>query len=499
MTEVSGADATQPLGSDTPGTVSSSGDRWTGTDLDFYRLIKLLGRGGMGSVYLAHDTSLDREVAIKVLPEQLYGDHEIEERFLREARAQAKLRSPYVVAIHHIGRLPARGQAAARGSLVTGIYFAMELVDGETLEAILERKSILHPEEARDAMLQVARGLRDAQRADIIHRDIKPSNLLRDREGRVKIADFGIAKVSSMHKDDRKSLTADGVVLGTPLYMSPEQASGMRIDFRSDMYSLGCTFYHLLAGVPPFDGNNGLHVAAQHITSEAEPLSDLVKDLPQPLAAIFRRLLLKQPAERYESYDALIAALEAAAPKEVAYAGFWARAAALGLDCAIAATLIALLGWAGILVHLTYVTIGHAYFGRTIPKWMLSMRVHRRDGSQLGLARALLRNVVSMWLPFFAGAVLLITKGTSHLRGVVEHLQPREMAEARSMVLALAISHGVLTLIWVAGLVFAAFNPERRAFHDIVAGSHVTYVFRRLSLPPSPPSANRRRTAGSGL
>ena len=488
MAELAGVDATIPMGSasETPFPVSSSGDRWTGTDLDFYRLIKLLGRGGMGTVYLAHDTSLDREVAIKVLPEQLYGDQEIEERFLREARAQAKLRSPYVVAIHHIGRLPVRGGGK------TGIYFAMELVDGETLEAILERKSILHPEEARDAMVQVARGLRDAQRAEIIHRDIKPSNLLRDREGRVKIADFGIAKVNSMKKDDRKSLTQDGVVLGTPLYMSPEQASGDRIDFRSDMYSLACTFYHLLAGVPPFDGNNGLHVAAQHISRAPEPLQDLVKDLPQPLAKIFQRLLLKKPTERYDSYDDLITALEAAAPQSIAYAGFWARAAALGLDCVIAGTLIALLGWAGILVHLTYVTIGHAYFGRTIPKWMLSMRVTRRDGSPLGLPRALLRNLVSMWLPFFAGTVLLITKGTSHLRAVVEHLQPREMAEARSMVLALAISHGVLTLIWIAGLVFAAFNPERRAFHDIVAGSHVTYVFRRLSLPPSAPTANRQ-------
>jgi tRNA A-37 threonylcarbamoyl transferase component Bud32/uncharacterized RDD family membrane protein YckC len=461
-----------------------SGDRWSGLELDFYRVLKPIGHGGMGTVYLAHDNSLDREVALKVLPDQLYGHPEIEERFLREARAQAKLKSPHVVAIHHIGRLPIRSGGK------TGIYFAMELVDGEPLEAILERKSMLHPEEAREAMLQVGKGLRDAHRAGIIHRDIKPSNLLRDREGRVKIADFGIAKVT-VQKDDRKSLTQDGVVLGTPLYMSPEQASGEKIDFRSDMYSLGCTFYHLLAGSPPFDGTNGLHVAAQHISKLPQPLDERVKDLPPALAKIFARLLNKKPAERYESYDELIAELEAAAPQAITYAGFWARAAALALDCVIAGTLIAVLGWIGILVHLTYVTVGHAYFGRTIPKWMLSMHVHRRDGSKLGLARALVRNLVSMWLPFLLGAVILVTKGQSQLRNVIERLQPREAAEAKSVVIALAISHGILTLMWVAGLVYAAFNPERRAFHDLVAGSRVTYAFRRVSLPPGAPVSRK--------
>lgn len=457
-----------------------SADRFTGTELDFYQVKKPLGRGGMGAVYLAHDTSLDREVAIKILPDHVYGNKEIEERFLREARAQAALRSPHVVAIHHIGRLP------IRGGTQSGIYFAMELVDGEPLEAILERRSILHPEEARQAMIHVARGLRDAHRAGIIHRDIKPSNLLRSKDSWVKIADFGIAKVSSVKKDDRKSLTQDGVVLGTPLYMSPEQAAGEALDHRTDMYSLGCTFYHLLAGEPPFDGNNGLHVAAQHISKTPRPLQTLVKDLPPRLAVIFERLMRKKPSERYETYDELIAALEAAAPEAVAYAGFWARGAALALDCVIAGMFIGLLGWPGILVHLAYVTIGHAYFGRTLPKWMLSMHVHRKDGSRLGFGRALLRNVVSMWLPFFLGAVILVTKGTSHLRGVLEHLQPREAAEAKSIVLALGISHAALTLMWIAGLVYAAFNPERRAFHDVVAGSRVTYLFRRVSLPPAP-------------
>jgi len=475
--------ATQPVGPTSRQTpLPNSADRWSGTELDHYRVLKPLGRGGMGMVYLADDTSLDRNVAIKILPEHLYGHKEIEERFLREARAQAKLSSPHVVGIHHIGYLPTR--EGGRG----GIYFAMELVDGEPLEAILERRSILHPEEARIAMIDVARGLRDAHRAGIIHRDIKPSNLLRARDGRVKIADFGIAKVNpTAAKDDRQSLTQDGVVLGTPLYMAPEQAAGDHIDYRADMYSLGCTFYHLLAGVPPFDGTNGLHVAAQHISRAPQPLSEHVKDLPPRLASVFERLLKKKRDDRYATYDELIADLEAAAPQSVAYAGFWARGAALMFDTAIAATLVALLGWKGFLVQIAYVTIGHAYLGRTLPKWALSMRVHKKDGGQLGLYRALLRTFVSMWLPFYFAAVIFVNEGFGQLVNILGRMQPRETEAAKSVFLAMAISNALMTLLWIGGLFAAAFHPERRSLHDLIAGSRVTYALRRVSLPSQNP------------
>jgi len=476
----------QPLGPSSRQTpLPSSTDRWSGYDLDHYHVIKPLGRGGMGMVYLADDTSLDRKVAIKILPDHLYGHKELEERFLREARAQAKLNSPNVVAIHHIGRLPARG--ATRG----GLYFAMELVDGEPLEAILERRSILHPEEARIAMIHVARGLRDAHRAGIIHRDIKPSNLLRNKDGWVKIADFGIAKVNPTAKDDRQSLTQDGVVLGTPLYMAPEQAAGERIDYRADMYSLACTFYHLLAGVPPFDGTNGLHVAAQHISRPHQPIEEVVRDVPPQLAHVFARLMKKKRDDRYQAYEELIGDLEAAAPRAVAYAGFWARGAALTIDTMIAGMLVAIFGWVGIVLQMLHVTIGHAFFGRTIAKWALSIRVHKRDGGSLGLPRALLRTVVSLWLPIYLGAVIWATQGANHLRNVVEHLQPREAAEAKSFFLAMAISNGLMTLLWIAGLFAAAFHPERRSLHDLVAGSRVTYALRRISLPPAAPAARR--------
>lgn len=471
-----------------PTPVPFSVDRWSGTDLDHYHVQKPLGRGGMGQVFLADDQSLDRRVAIKILPEHLYGNKEIEARFLREAQAQARLASPNVVAIHHIGRLP--NTATSPGSN-GGLYFAMELVDGEPLEAILQRKSMLHPEEARLAMLHVARGLRDAHRAGIIHRDIKPSNLLRDQQGWVKIADFGIAKVTHAPKDDRRSLTQEGVVLGTPVYMSPEQAAGETLDFRSDMYSLGCTFYHLIVGEPPFDGTNGLHVAAQHISSTPRPIEQLVRDISPALAAVFHRLLQKKRDQRYATYDDLIAALEAAAPEAVAYAGFWARGSALLLDVIIAGTLVGLFGWPGVIVQFVYVTIGHAYFGRTLPKWMLSMRVTKRDGTRLGLPRALLRTVSSMWLPLYVAVTVLVTQGASNLRLLVEHLEPRQAAEARSIVLAVGISNGILTLLWMAGIAMALFNAERRALHDVLSGSRVTYAFRRISMPSPPPRAQR--------
>jgi uncharacterized RDD family membrane protein YckC/tRNA A-37 threonylcarbamoyl transferase component Bud32 len=451
---------------------AATSDRWSNAELEHFRVERLLGRGGMGTVYLAHDGSLDRKVAIKVLPDQVIGNAALEDRFLLEARAQAKLASPNVVAIHFIGRLPGNG----------GLYFAMEWVEGAPLEDLLERHALLPPEEARQAMIHVARGLRDAHRAGIIHRDVKPSNLLRDRDGWVKIADFGIAKVRpSGEQAATPSLTRDGDVLGTPLYMAPEQAAGEAIDHRADMYALGCTFYHLLAGKPPFEGGSSVAIAAKHIHELPVPIGKRVKDVPPKLAAVIDRLMSKQPAKRYDTYEALIADLEAAAPTSVAYAGVWTRAAANTVDCLIAGTLIALLGWIGLAVHLAHVVLGQAFFGRTVGKLLMSMRVERIDGGKLSLARSLLRTIAALWLPFLVGSLTLATQGRGHLMRIVEHLQPKESAELKSILITLAISHGVLTVLWFGGLALAAFHPERRALHDLLAGTRVTYALRHVS------------------
>ncbi|RYE83341.1 MAG: serine/threonine protein kinase, partial [Myxococcales bacterium] len=249
--DVLGSTQVGPSSHETPVPSAPTSDRWIGASLDHFEVRRALGRGGMGAVYLAHDRSLDRLVAIKVLPDELSGQAELQQRFVREAQAQARLSSPHVVAIYFIGRAPSSGS----------LYFAMEYVEGESLEALIDRREAIDPETARRWMVDVVRGLRDAHRAGIVHRDVKPSNLLRDAHGTIKLVDFGLAKPL----DGDKKITRDGVLLGSPLYMAPEQARGDAVDHRADMYSLGCTFYHLLTGAPAFDGPTPLAVVTRHV------------------------------------------------------------------------------------------------------------------------------------------------------------------------------------------------------------------------------------------
>lgn len=432
-----------------------------GASLDHFVVERPLGAGGMGAVYVAQDVSLDRRVAIKVLRGAL-ADVEHEERLLREARAQARLNHPNVVQIHYIGRRIADGDGA--GSL----FLAMELIDGEPLDAIVDRHERLPPEEARVLMLQISRGLRAARRAGIIHRDVKPSNLIRDRDGTVKIADFGLAKPV----DGDVAITQEGGFVGSPLYMSPEQGGGDPVDHRSDMYSLGATMFHLLSGEPPFDGTSPLKVITSHMT---KPIPKLPDDIPQNLRAIVRRLLAKERGDRYEDYDDLIEALQAAAPERTAHAGFWIRAAAVGIDTFIAAILIALIGWYGVLVHLAHITVGHALRGQTLAKYLVRLKVTRKGGRPLGWGRAFSRMVLALWLPIFVGILTVVTAGVSELATVIERIQPSEMAELQDIVVAVAISNGFLSLVFGAGLMLAGFHPEKRAMHDLVCDTVVTY------------------------
>jgi len=458
-----------PVATPRPPAVS---DRWSGATLDHFQVERPLGRGGMGAVYLAHDESLDRPVAIKVLPDELAGNPALEERFIREARAQARLNSPHVVHIHYIGHLPA--PEGARGSL----YFAMELVDGETLEAMLERDERLDGEEARKLMLQVARGLRDAERAGIIHRDIKPSNLLRDKNGYVKIADFGLAKPADKSTTS-PAITAEGIVLGTPLYMAPEQARSEPVDHRADMYALGCSFHHLITGEPPFDAPTPIAIVAKHLTEPPPPLRPGFATVTPAMAKIIARLMEKDRNDRFASYDELLAALEAAEPERTSYAGFWVRSAAVMLECMLAAVLIAIFKWPGMLIQLAYVTLGHAYFGQTLSKYLMRIEVRRVDGARLGIVRALVRTLVSMWLPFLVAGLTFVTKGIQQLsvflKRIEPSMQPADIAQFKTLIIAIVITHALLTILWMAGLAVAAFHPRKRALHDLVVGSEVVY------------------------
>jgi tRNA A-37 threonylcarbamoyl transferase component Bud32 len=477
--------ALSPMPGHTPTPLPVSADRWSGQVVDHFRIISELGRGGMGTVYRAVDLSLDRPVAIKVLPDQVVGNAALEDRFRREARAQARLSSPNVVPIYFIGELPA--PEGRRGSL----YFAMELVDGETFEDVLTRGETLTAEEARVAMLHVARGLRDAQRAGIIHRDVKPSNLIRDRSGWVKIVDFGIAKPLG----EGNAITQDGAVLGTPLYMAPEQARGEAVDHRADMYAMGCTFFHLLAGAPPFDGATPFVIVARHMTEPAADVRGLSPHVPASIATIVKRLMEKAPADRYADYDELVHELEAAAPERVRYAGFGARAAGNMIDLVIAGLSVAALGWIGAAIHLVHVTVGQAYFGQTVGKYVMNVRIQRPGGAPLGLARSLLRVVASLWLIVYFGAVILVTKGPSNARHALEMMQPKEAPHLQHMLIAMMIGNGVLTLLYLAGLGLGMLDGRRRTFHDLASGAEAVYRLRDETVVELARSATRKLTA----
>jgi uncharacterized RDD family membrane protein YckC len=444
-------------------------DGRTSVRLDHFVVEKKLGSGGMGAIYTARDAALDRPVAIKILPDALAKDPSAQERFIREAQAQARLSSPHVVQIFFIGRLPP-AEGSDRGSL----YFAMELVDGESLEAVLTRGEKLDPELARRLMIQAAQGLSDAHRAGIVHRDVKPGNLLVDRKHDLKIADFGLAKP----RETNLAVTREGAVMGTPYYMAPEQAMGEPVDLRADMYALGCTFYHLLAGAPPFDGPNQVAVMAQHLKAEPPPLVERAPAVPHKLAAIVARLMEKEPVKRYASYEELIAALEAAAPTRLDPAGFWARTAAVALDGILASVLIGFIGFAGLVVHIAYVTAAHAYFGQTAAKYVLRLQVQQLDGTRLGLKRSLARTVTAMWLPFLVGLGSIWTQGFGSFELTVKQLS--QLDAARALVVPVLLGNVTLALLWGAGLALAAIDRQKRAVHDLIVGSRVVY---RLGSP----------------
>src|SRR5213595_4182805 len=266
-----------------------------------YTLEGEIGRGGMGVVFNARDERLKRQVAVKVLPPELAFREEIRLRFVREAETAARLSHPHIVPIHSVGESP--------DGLV---YFVMAYVDGESLGAKLKRRGRLPPDEARRIMQETADALGAAHAFGIIHRDVKPDNiLLEGSRGRVVVTDFGIAKALSSTTGGA-TLTATGVAIGTPHYMSPEQAAGDReMDGRSDIYSLGVVAYQTLAGELPFQAPTVPGILMKQITERAPLVTDKRPDVPEDLAACVMRSLEKEPEDRWPTADALRRALEA--------------------------------------------------------------------------------------------------------------------------------------------------------------------------------------------
>jgi serine/threonine-protein kinase len=270
-------------------TVSDASDEvdWTGQVLGEFRLMHRLGRGGMGQVYLAEQTSLKRKVALKLLHPDLASNERSLQRFKAEAENVARATHANIVQIYTIGQ-------------ANGInYLALEYVEGKNLRDFLEKKGTPELSLGLHIMLQVAAALQRASELGIIHRDIKPENILLTRKGEVKVADFGLSRCFA--EDQAQSITQSQVTMGTPLYMSPEQVERKPVDTRTDIYSFGVTCYHVFAGTPPFRGNSPIDVAYQHVHSEAQPLAEIRPDLPAALCAIVHKMMAKKPEDRYQS------------------------------------------------------------------------------------------------------------------------------------------------------------------------------------------------------
>ena len=256
----------------------------TGRELGDYQILRRLGRGGMADVYLAKQISLDRNVALKVLKPELAKDESYVQRFRQEAQAAARLRQANIVQIHEVGEREGYH------------YISQEYVQGRNLNQYLARHGAVEPVMAINVLRQCAMALQESGKHGVIHRDIKPENIMLSINGEVKITDFGLARVNN--DASKQALTQVGVTMGTPLYMSPEQVEGADVDQRSDIYSLGVTAYHMLAGHPPFEGDNALSIAVQHVKDEPVPLSNLRPDLPDELCQSVHAMMSKQRDKR---------------------------------------------------------------------------------------------------------------------------------------------------------------------------------------------------------
>src|ERR1700756_4436109 len=242
---------------------------------DRYELEGVVGRGGMAEVYRARDLRLDRVVAVKTLREDLARDQTFQARFRREAQSAAPLNPPSIVAVYDTGE--------DNTGMSHVPFIVMEYVDGRTIRDLLRDDRRLLPERALEITDGVLRALDYSHRAGIVHRDIKPGNVMLNRQGEIKVMDFGIARAVS---DSQLTMTQTAQVIGTAQYLSPEQARGERVDARSDLYSTGCLMYELLTGRPPFTGDSPVAIAYQHVRENPVPPSRLDPTLPPAADAI---------------------------------------------------------------------------------------------------------------------------------------------------------------------------------------------------------------------
>ncbi|MBI4576904.1 MAG: protein kinase [Planctomycetes bacterium] len=462
-----------------------------------YRVASAVGRGGMGTVLRGQDEALGRPVALKVISAELCRDPSFLDRFRREARATAQLSHQNLAHVYAIGEESGR------------LYFAMEFIEGRSLAELLAAEGALAPERAADLVAQAARGLREARLRGVIHRDVKPSNLMLSREGVVKVTDFGLAKTAQAGD---ASITAAGTVLGTPHYMSPEQGRGDSVDHRSDIYSLGATFFHLLTGQPPFQADTPMGIVVRHVTDPVPRLRTLRPEVPPPFERVVERMLAKDPASRYQDYDALIPDLKglaglrvvdvAAQPLECQHVSPWIHRPSFRLPEAVAhlkpaglvhrgiATVLDYLvflplfilelavpvlwgdpfAWLAVVLvtlvkplFLAYHVGTHVRYGRSLGKMAVGLQVFRRDGAPAGPVRLLGRCLASQG-PL---ALCLVYVDTLGLVSVFPFL-----GQNRSTLLAIA---GLGLAFTYVNALLVALGREHRGLHDRLAGTVVVH------------------------
>jgi uncharacterized RDD family membrane protein YckC len=439
-----------------------------GRRIDHFEVRGLLGQGGMGTVYLAHDLSLERPVAIKVLRRELASDAHLVGRLMLEARAQARLQHPNVVTIYHIGtyeRAP---------------YFAMEYVHGKTLADRVEIDGPLPWAEALEYVIQTTRALMTAHARGVVHRDIKPSNLILDGApgagsagAAIKVADFGLAAAPGSAEKD---------FVGSPFYASPEQIAGESPSFRSDIYALGITFHELLTGSPPFQAQSLRKMRSLHLHAPRPTIA--ARQAPWRLRQLITEMMDPDRFKRPGTYEELLERLESLRPRPPVAGGVAARSMALALDLTFLGVLGEGLSRLGglptrlahplaLLLFAAYYVVGHRFWGKTVGKRLLRLRIQgtNRPVTIPGLA---LRFVVEFWAPLTAALMPLaaLPGATGSGLGLPVVDQLLRMVQVPTLPLALP---------WVCGFLFALSGEQSQALHDRAAHTRVIYELRPRS------------------